>query len=62
MPTCTSRATPGSRVDHVVHDRGVRLGEALVGVAQIGVRVEVEHAEARVALARAPAIAPNGAE
>src|SRR5206468_12458974 len=34
----------------VVEDRGVRPGEALVRVAQIGVRVEVEDAEAGMAL------------
>jgi hypothetical protein len=45
----------------VVHDRRVRPGEALVGLAQVRVRVEVQHAEAGEALAGAW-IAPKGTE
>ena len=40
----------GDRGDHVVHDRGVAVVEALVGHTQVGMRVDVEDAHARMAL------------
>ncbi len=59
----------GQPAGHVEDDRGVRVGEALVGVAEIGVGVEVEHAEAGVALGvrgdgaeRGRVIAPDQAD
>src|SRR5690606_20617348 len=40
----------GDTLHHVVEDRGVAMGEALVGLPQVGMGVHVEDAHARMAL------------